>query len=213
MALHETLYRGVDGGHADSAKRPGSTLVMADINTFSGACVLLSVGDSRAWHLHLERSLLTHDHCHNEFEWRDGEIDRAHYAQQRQLTTHAVAQAVGFGSYAIVKQDDGRKPCAFTLQLRIDLTSDLPPALAGHADVKRLSLAVGETLLLASDGAWSHPAGGLPPLDETTHATLAQSIEALARESLRLGADDNITVAAYRQGALQHPASGSGDQQ
>jgi serine/threonine protein phosphatase PrpC len=136
----------------DSEKSPGSTLVVADINTKTGEAILINVGDSRAYLKRNNRfECLTYDHTFTEFAFRDEEIDQEEYEKALNYKNNLV-QAMIYGSAGIIKEKDGYKPYRFSQDLRLDLPEDLPQDRANHADVFSLQLEKGDILVLATDG-------------------------------------------------------------
>lgn len=190
LALHQRLY----DRHYTGPESPGGTLLWIDIRP-GGRLQLLHIGDSRVW---LRRDgawrCLTHDHHEAEFLLRDGDPPRQDAPQQ------ALVQALGFGSYGLLRDQDGDKPARASPTLRLDLPAELPEALRDHADLKTLQLRRGDQLLLASDGLWSGEAGDgwqtwlNARNDQNAPDALADQARDLLWDALERGADDNLTA-------------------
>jgi len=185
FALHQALYRRVHSG-PDS---PGCTLVWADLRP-DGTAQLLNLGDSRAY-LWREGNWkqLTHDHTEAEFLERDGDPRRSNAPER------AIVQALGFGSFGVLRDAEGDKPPRASDRLRLDLPEEFPPERRHHADLLTLKLHKGDRLLLASDGLWS---GGLGEswqewIDTQSNAPEEQVRELLLRAQ-EAGANDNLTA-------------------
>ncbi|MBU0500069.1 MAG: protein phosphatase 2C domain-containing protein [Gammaproteobacteria bacterium] len=156
LALHQRLY----DRHHSSPESPGSTLIWIDIRP-DGTLHLLHVGDSRAWHWRDGIwQPLTQDHTEAEFLERDGDPPRDGAPE------HAIAQALGYGSFGLLRDADGDKPARAAPGLRLDLARELPSEHQARADLRGLRLRRGDRLLLATDGIWSNgidPVAGLAP--------------------------------------------------
>jgi serine/threonine protein phosphatase PrpC len=189
-ALHERLH----ARHYRGPESPGSTLLWADIRP-SGRLRLLHLGDSRAWlRRNGEWQRLTHDHNEAEFLLRDGDPMRLDAPER------SMVQALGYGSYGLLRDQDGDKPACASERLRIDLESELPEELQHHADLKTLQLHRGDRLLLASDGLWSGEAGEGWQAWLDAHAengqdsAIGDQVRNLLWDALERGADDNLTA-------------------
>jgi serine/threonine protein phosphatase PrpC len=131
----------------------GTTLVMADVYK-DGRTVIANVGDSRAYLWRNNRwSCLTYDQSLHEYNWRDEELDDEIY-QQIVRTKQTLSQAMGYGSFGLIRDRDGSKPLQFSQKLRLDLSDDLAVEKQSHADIFTLKLQRGDAILLASDGLW-----------------------------------------------------------
>jgi len=136
----------------DSEKSPGSTLVVADINRSTGHCVLLNVGDSRAYIKNGNcYNQITYDHSLIEFAYRDQEIGIDEY---KNASSHknSLVQAMIYGSSGILKDRNGDKPYRYDPDIRLDLPKDLPDDRKDHADVISFYLKKDDILILATDG-------------------------------------------------------------
>jgi cell division protein FtsI/penicillin-binding protein 2/serine/threonine protein phosphatase PrpC len=206
--IHKKLLENLPGR---GQTRPGSTLVMADIDIDSGLCVIANVGDSRAYLLrdgHLHQ--LSHDHIYCEFAWRDGDIKDGQYFMMRQAIDHHLTQAMGFGSHGIIRDTDGTRPYQFNPNLRLDFKDDgqlwhegWDESLYQHRDVFLLQLLPDDVLLLASDGLWSTGTDSLWLPQLTMPLTDVTALEKLVQDALQAGSQDNITVVmCARAGAM-----------
>lgn len=199
-AIHQQLYDHYHLPHDD--KSPGTTLVMADINHQTGQAVLINVGDSRAYLIQPRRFTqklpmirqLTKDHSFAEFAWRDGEIDNTTYANNLNARQTRLAQAVGFGSRGLLKDDEGFKPFQPDKGLRIDLVKDLATELKYHADTFHISIKSNDILMLSSDGLWSGESTGLWFNDHQFRHLTPDLLTKLIDTALQRNANDNITV-------------------
>ena len=196
--------------------RPGTTLVWVELDQRSGRGWLASVGDSRVYGSSTTGwQPLSHDHSLAEFSWRDGELDQQEYQRLSCNGGQRLAQALAYGSWGIRYDDRGLKPFSHDEALRLDLASDLPAEMAGHADIKALQLEPGQGLLLASDGLWDGAAGGKrgwtdvissgqggpgwpdgvgEPGEAGRAATLASQADEIAHAAIADGGRDNVTV-------------------
>lgn len=175
-------------------KSPGTTLVMADVYE-SGTAIIANIGDSRAY-LWRDNSwkCITYDQTLTEYDWRDGELDDEDYNSTDK--SNSLSQAIGYGSYGLIKDDNGFKPRQANRYLRLDLVEDLPEDKQTHADIFKIKLQKGDALLLASDGLW-----GAVKEDETfklPHPERLINAEDLLgyfwKEVLEKGGTDNITM-------------------
>jgi len=199
--IHHRLFDTFNLNHDD--KSPGTTLVMADIHRQTGQAVLINVGDSRAYLIQPRRfrkklpviHQLTKDHSFAEFAWRDGEIDQTTYNNNLNVQHSRLAQAVGFGSRGLLKDEEGFKPFQPDKGLRIDLANDLSTKLKSHADAFQITIKSNDILMLSSDGLWSGESTGQwfndHPFYDVTQALLTQLIDI----AIHRNATDNITVA------------------
>ncbi len=190
-ALHDTLYKHFPG----SAKKPGTTLVMADINVRKRRGVIAHIGDSRAYLIQKDIiRQLTCDHQSNEFAWRDGEIDESEYRKRLETGNLRIVQALGYGSFGIIKEADGYKPYRIDSRIRLDIKEDLPKCLQEHADIFPIKLSVNDILMFGSDGLWSADPNGIwqaPPNEIRIETSGARKI---VKRSFQFGSKDNITV-------------------
>lgn len=193
LAIHRRLY----ARHHRAPDSPGSTLIWVDIRP-DGILHLLHVGDSRAWLWRAgEWRSLTRDHTEAEFLERDGDPPR------QDAPAHTIVQALGYGSFGLLRDQDGDKPARAAADLRLDRASELPPARRDHADLRTLRLHRGDRLLLATDGLWS---GGIedPWLTWPQAAALTgdaapdDALRQLLWQALEAGADDNLTAILCR---------------
>lgn len=190
--LHQGL---VERFHrSDEPGSPGATVVWLEIDCRRRRAWIAQVGDSRIYRLRDGRwQCLTHDHTLIEFNWRDGDIDHARYAELSVIPGQRLVQAIGYGSWGILPDDRGIKPYTRDSQLRLDLADELPVDRAGHADVRELSLQPGDCLLLASDGLWDPVANGLWQGPETV-AVGRSAVNALVQDAVAKGGRDNVTA-------------------
>lgn len=207
-AIHKKLLESFAGTGRD---RPGSTLVVADIDDETGLCVIASVGDSRAYLLRDGRlHQLNHDHIYSEFAWRDGDIKDEEYFNARLACNHHLTQAMGFGSHGIIRDADGSRPYQYNPNLRIDFKDDgqvwqedWDKTKAQHRDVFMLQLLPDDVLLLASDGLWSVGTNNLWEPEITSPLTSVAALEKLVQAALAANSLDNITVVmCARAGAV-----------
>ncbi|MGV6808552.1 MAG: PP2C family protein-serine/threonine phosphatase [bacterium] len=188
-AIHERLLAHYAQDHLRS---PGTTLVMADIQA-SGEAVIANVGDSRAYVWREQRwQQITYDQTLNEYDWRDDTLEGEVYNPQEK--SHRLAQAMGYGSYGLIKNEYNYRPRQLNRHLRLDLAEELPTDKQ-HPDIFTLKLAKGEALLLASDGLWSVPAGKSPlvlppPKDLATQDGLQGFLQKVQEN----GSSDNMTA-------------------
>ncbi len=200
-AVHDALW---EDFHTDADLSPGTTLIVADISLDDGHCVLVSVGDSRAMLMSAGGWVaLTRDHTVAEFSYRDGDIDRERYEEiLAEGGSNSVTQALGYGSWGIIRNESGRKPNRQSRELRIDLETDLDldfEEAQAHADAFTFTLVPGCTLVLASDGLWTGEEGktlSLPPVPELIDEFTPGD---LIRNAFDRGSTDNITVAMCRR--------------
>lgn len=189
--IHDELW---DEFAQSDDKSPGTTLVMADVHR-NGKAVIANIGDSRAflWRDQQWRQL-TYDQNLDEYDWRDGELDDAYYKPNHKI--HSLSQAVGYGSFGLLKDDYDFKPRQLNKQLRLDLPEDLEADKQDHADVFSIILQKGEALLLASDGLWSAP-HDKEPLTLPTPNVLAdrQKFNHFIKNVIANGGKDNLTAA------------------
>lgn len=205
--IHKRLLENFSG---TGKNRPGSTLIMADIDVLTGLAVIANVGDSRAYLLRGGRlHQLNHDHSYCEFAWRDGDSKDNDYFSNRQNPDHHLSQAMGFGSYGIIRSADGSRPYQYNPNLRLDFKDDgqtwqpeWDTNKAQHRDVFLLQLLEDDVLLLASDGLWSTGMNSAWTPEMTLPLTDVAALEKLAQTALANGSQDNITlVMCAREGA------------
>ncbi len=194
-AIHQALYQRYHLG-PDS---PGCTLVWADLRP-DGTLHLLNLGDSRAW-LWRDRAwrLLTRDHTEAEFLQRDGDPPRGDAPER------AISQALGFGSFGLLRDPRGHKPPRASGQLRLDLPGELPADRRQHADLVTLRLQRGDRLLLASDGLWSGGIGDtwqewIQGPGSGQRNNLEDQVRDLLLRAQDAGADDNLTAVLCAMG-------------
>lgn len=186
----QAVHAGLHGRWHQGPESPGGTLTWIDVQP-NGAAYLAQVGDSRAF-LWREGDWqpLTHDHSPEEFAWRDGdaiETDRA--------PEHAITQALGYGSFGVVRDGQGVKQVSYSPLLRLDLAEDLPREKRDHADLKQLRLKRGDGLLLASDGLWSgEDKEAWRQFQPQGRGRLHERLRELLWGALRGGASDNLTA-------------------
>ena len=195
-AIHKQLFDKYPSEH----RKPGTTLVLADINQRTGQVLLANVGDSRAYVWEKGQSapqLLTYDHTNREFDWREAVAQAPDTPEPEVEKSNTVAQTMGFGSYGLMVRD-GYRPRQLSAHIRLDLAEELPQIARHHADIFSFELDRGDTLLLATDGLWSgdgnDAAYGLAP--DTNSSGLQQYAEALAETAYDNGSKDNITAIA-----------------
>lgn len=207
-AIHKNLLESFSGS---GRERPGSTLVVADIDDETGLCVIASVGDSRVYLLRDGRlHHLNHDHIYCEFAWRDGDIQDEEYFNKRLACNNSLTQAMGFGSQGIIRDADGSRPYQYNPNLRLDFKDDgqiwqedWDKTRAQHRDVFLLQLLPDDVLLLASDGLWSVGTDSLWEPQITTPLTSVAALEKLVQAALAANSQDNITVVmCARAGAV-----------
>ena len=200
--LHRQLMRdfATDDDHS-----PGTTLTLVDLH-LSGSAVVAHVGDSRLYHWKKGNGSnrywqqLTHDHTQAEFEWRSSQHEECSYWQQPTATDkqHAVAQAVGYGSYGLLTDTNGHRPLQFSDELRLDVIQDLPPHAQQHADIFALRLQPGDALLLATDGLWAMPDADCPHLPSPNTFDNQAALEKLIWDALAANGRDNTTAVLCR---------------
>lgn len=194
-AIHKQL---MDKYHqAAGSRKPGSTLVMADVHRITGQVLLANVGDSRAYVWRKRKpapEMLTWDHNNSEFDWREAVQEDAGIPLPAPEKSNAVAQAMGFGSYGLVIRD-GYRPRQLSASLRLDVESDLPPVAHNHADIRSFFLQKGDTLILATDGLWSAESCTWPQPPAKPDA-LPAYVEDLVDKAVNDGCKDNVTVIA-----------------
>ena len=193
--LHQQLLNRYQS--VESARKPGSTLVMADIDIRDGRTLLVHVGDSRAYLQATNTDTLqkiTWDHHTAEFDWREASSQAAELAPIDEQIPYKLAQAMGFGSYGIVQQA-GQRLRQLSPHLRLDLANELPPNAQSHADIQCFYLKRGDLLLLASDGLWSGaPAQAIPLL---TGNELDDYLKQLAEHAQQTNSQDNISFVTF----------------
>lgn len=188
--IHQHLWQDFAEDHA---KSPGSTLVFADVQK-NGKALIANVGDSRAFVWRGDEWVsLTFDQTVNEYDWRDDELEGDEYLPNSKH--HALAQAMGYGSYGLLRDQFGYRPRQLNRLLRLDLAEALPEGKQHHADIFAFTLEQGEALLLASDGLWS--TGGTntplpipPPASIADQASLRQWLGQVQAN----GSSDNMTA-------------------
>ncbi len=207
-AIHKKL---LESFHGEGRARPGSTLVVADIDDETGLCVIAGVGDSRAYLLRDGRlHQLNHDHIYCEFAWRDGDLKDDEYFDKRLACNNSLTQAMGFGSQGIVRAADGSRPYEYNPNLRLDFKDDgqiwqedWGKTRSQHRDVFMLQLLPDDVLLLASDGLWSVGTDSLWEPEITTPLINVAALEKLVQAALAANSQDNITVVmCARAGAV-----------
>lgn len=207
-AIHKKLLESFEG---EGRTRPGSTLVVADIDDASGLCAIANIGDSRAYLLRDGRlHQLSHDNVYCEFAWRDGDMKDDDYFSARLANTNHLTQAMGFGSQGIIRNPDGSRPYQYNPNLRIDFkddgqtwTKDWDTNKQQHRDVFLLQLLPDDILLLGSDGLWSGGDYSLWQPKITSPLTNVAALEKIVKASLDAGSHDNITVVmCAREGAV-----------
>jgi len=184
LALHDQLRQHWHQG----PESPGSTLIWADIHP-NGVLYLAHVGDSRAFLQHKgEWQQLTCDHSPSGYFQRDTKTDEEWNFPE----THEVVQALGFGSFGIIKGSDGASPL-----LRLDLAEDLAKPHRKCADLKRIKLKKGDQLMLASDGLWSGESKS-PWSEFPSDKPLKESLRDMLWNLLETGCSDNVTAVVCR---------------
>ncbi len=193
--LHSQLYERFATNDKHS---PGTTLLVADQRLDSGLGILAHIGDSRAYEIADGRvKQLTHDHTYEEFDWREGDISRQEYEEGLQRNTNDVVQALGHGSFGLIREKDGYRPNRFDRRIRLDLRQDLPPDLAKHADIMQFRLCRGKALMLATDGLWN------PGREGRWHGLLTNEflsndeVKKQISKAIDDGSRDNITVVVF----------------
>jgi PPM family protein phosphatase len=193
--VHSQLYERFATNDEHS---PGTTLLVADQRLDSGLGILAHIGDSRAYELaDGQVKQLTHDHTYEEFDWREGDISRQEYEKGLQRSANDVVQALGHGSFGLIREKDGYRPNRFDRRIRLDLRQDLPPNLAKHADVIQFRLSRGKALMLATDGLWN------PSREGRWHGLLTneflsnEEVEKQISKARDDGSRDNITVVVF----------------
>jgi len=204
LAAHvKTVHKKLLENFAGTGKsRPGSTLIMADVDVITGVCVIANVGDSRAYLLRAGRlHQLSHDHSYCEFSWRDGDIKADEYFNNRQNPEHHLTQAMGFGSYGVVRTAEGTRPYQYNPNLRLDFKDDghywqaeWDKNPAQHRDVFLVQLEEDDVLLLASDGLWSTGSNSGWTPEMTQPLTDVSALYRLVQTALEQGSQDNISV-------------------
>ena len=183
LKLHNNLHKKFGKGE----KTPGSTLVIADIDS-EGNATIGSIGDSRAYRLKVNKSIaLTRDQTIAEYAWRDKEINVEEYEKSRQATTNVLAQAMIFGSSGIIPDKKGRKLIRHNAFIRLD-----------YRDVFKVKLELGEGLLLASDGLWAHTENNQFQMPLADIKSLPTAIKKQHEQAIWKGSTDNITSVIAR---------------
>ena len=178
LKLHNNLHKKFGKGE----KTPGSTLVIADIDS-EGNATIGSIGDSRAYRLKANKSIaLTRDQTVAEYAWRDKEINADDYEKSRRATTNVLAQAMIFGSSGIIPDKKGRKLIRHNSFIRLD-----------YRDVFKIKLERGEGLLLASDGLWAHTDNNEFQMPLADIESLPVAIKKQHEQAIWKGSTDNIT--------------------
>jgi serine/threonine protein phosphatase PrpC len=190
--IHNQLWRTF---FSHEEKSSGTTLIMADIYE-GGDAVIANIGDSRAllWRQEIKQwQQLTYDQNLDEYDWRDGELEDEDYHPDSK--THRLAQAVGYGSFGLLKDKQGFKPNQLSKQLRLDLAEDLPSDKRDHSDVFKIHLNKGDAILLASDGLWN-VAANVPPLAIPSPLELAQEnrLTQFFEQIIQNGGMDNLSA-------------------
>jgi serine/threonine protein phosphatase PrpC len=190
--IHEELWGAFAQRHG--TKSAGTTLIMADVQD-DGRTIIANIGDSRAYLWRNKQwRCLSHDQTLSEYDWRDGDIDNKTYQALEKST--ALSQAVAYGSYGLIKQENKRKPRQLSQYLRLDLVEDLDEDKYDHADVFQLKLQHGDALLLASDGLWSAETSKQDFLPHSPHqiATPKKMRHFFHNDVIERGGSDNITA-------------------
>ncbi|MBW2708706.1 MAG: serine/threonine-protein phosphatase [Deltaproteobacteria bacterium] len=193
--LHDRLRKDFHDQGDDS---PGTTLLVADLSLKTSSGIMGHIGDSRAYEVHegKEARQLTHDHTYEEFDWREGDIPREEYEQALSRNQNELAQALGYGSFGLMKEEDEYRPNRYDPRIRMDLAGDLPPVLVRHADVFSFHLSHDKAILLATDGLWQPRQGkwsGPVTLNFLSRAEVVQQIQS----ALDCGSTDNITALIF----------------
>jgi serine/threonine protein phosphatase PrpC len=195
MSLHNELSKLFNDGSED---RPGTTLVVADLNLAGGHGILASVGDSRAYRVYQSRAhQLTKDHTGYEFAYRDGIFDKARYGESLLTNPHGLWQAMGYGSSGRVRDVLASDGEGSSRDIRLDLFEALPPDLADHSDVKSFRLARDCAMILSSDGLWNASPEGQWQGPLTAQFLSRNEIEIQANKALADGSNDNITLVIF----------------
>lgn len=190
-AIHASLYQQFPGGD----KRPGTTLVMADLDLRKRKGVMAHIGDSRAYLIRKNKMRqLTCDHHSIEFALRDGEIEATEYEQRLEAGALRLVQALGYGSFGILKEADGYKPYRLDSRIRLDLKADLPPGMQTHADVFPIQLAFNDILMLGTDGLWRADRNDVWRAPTGEIRIEPSEARKIADRAFQLGSTDNITV-------------------
>ena len=180
----------------NSPKSAGTTLVMADVQE-NGKTVIANIGDSRAYLWRNQHwRCLSHDQTLNEYDWRDGDINDQDYQTQALQKSSALSQAMAYGSFGLIQQENNFKPRQLSQHLRLDLSEDLSRGKRNHADVFHLQLQAGDALLLASDGLWSGYLSEeefLPPSPQQLE-TPEKMRQYFQKKVIEKGGTDNITA-------------------
>lgn len=143
-ALFERYYRG--------GRSPGSTLVMADIDTERTA-LIANIGDSRAFLCEGDcnannEQQLTFDHTEAGIALREGFISEADYHSVTDKHESRIAQALGYGGiHFTIKQQSDKPLKQHRKALSLRLTQP-------YADIFTVNLPINSMLMLASDGKW-----------------------------------------------------------
>lgn len=191
IQLHRHLLKRFYTG---DSKSPGSTLVLAEVQTDTGDTMLLNIGDSRAFLLRKDSyRQLTCDHNVAEFSMRDGKISQSEYKKRLQSGDRRLVQAVGFGSMGIFIDEKTRK-AVFSKDIRIDLKDDLPEFASENADIIQKKLSPDEILLLASDGLWVGEKDGKWKGLPNEELLCREGPFKLVDNAWKRGSRDNITV-------------------
>lgn len=189
-ALHKKLWNKYS---QTSLKSPGTTLVMADIKD-NGEVMIANVGDSRAYLWRNKQwQQLTYDQNLSEYDWRDNELE-VDDNYQLNHKSHQIAQAMGYGSYGLLRNKYGHRALQLNPKLRLDLADDLATNKQ-HPDIFKLHLQKGDALLLATDGLWSIEKDTQPlniphPADITNKADLRTFLGKVQNN----GSSDNMTA-------------------
>lgn len=177
------IHQKLNKDFAKGPKTPGSTLTLAEI-TPRGLGMIANIGDSRAYHCQDKQwKQLTCDHTEFEFAYRDHEIDQDRYQHYLTEPTGKIAQAMIYGSYGIMPDQNGHKNQKHQPRIRIE-----------KQDLFYIPLVSGDFLWLGSDGLWSyHPNNQvqLPEID--SHSHLDQVLADQHQRAYAQGSKDNIT--------------------
>lgn len=195
--LHERLQK-----HflQQGKKSPGTTLIVVDIDRDSGRGILASLGDSRAWKFAENGfSRLTWDHSAIEFDYREGLFGEKEYHQLSLLQTHKLAQALGNGSFGVIKDAAGRRHPGSDPHISLELPGEQKEGLPAHPDIIELNLLEGEALLLATDGLWNGLSHAVWPGPCGSEFVSQEEVERQVQKALAQGSNDNVTVIIYGQ--------------
>ncbi|MCJ7600192.1 MAG: protein phosphatase 2C domain-containing protein [Desulfobulbaceae bacterium] len=196
QSLHSQLYKQFTTNDEHS---PGTTLLLADLCLDTGKIILAHIGDSRAYRVEPDNvtQQLTRDHTFEEFDWRERDISQQEYEESLSHKANEVVQALGHGSFGLIREEDGNRPNRFDHRIRLDLREDLPPHLAKHADVKEIRLSRGKAIMLATDGLWSASPEGCWKGPLTNKFLSRREVRKQIRKAIADGSRDNITAVVF----------------